>query len=296
MSVAGMAVCRSWWSRFAGHVQHSYVFCVQVEECVVCSDKPAAVLFKPCDHMCACEGIEWYIGLAVLPVFLIVFFTALCIKRVVCYRCVYPHCVCQCLWDLFLTVVRRTNVHPTLMLILLMHLIGIFPARSNWHRFFLNPVHVVFYLHFLLWCSTSYFSDLLKTSPYSTPSTLFAIADWSIVSFNSNMCIKSLTVFLFFAAFHTLLWQCISLYLSKFPLCFMLDTIFSCHHGCWLSIALQSTLRNTFPCTTSPHSFDLIHPNLILVVTVAPLPLLIPTLSPNICTSPYCLHLVTGTY
>ena len=29
---------------------------VQIEECVVCSDKPAAVLFEPCGHMCACEG------------------------------------------------------------------------------------------------------------------------------------------------------------------------------------------------------------------------------------------------
>lgn len=28
---------------------------LQIEECVVCSDKKAAVLFKPCGHMCACE-------------------------------------------------------------------------------------------------------------------------------------------------------------------------------------------------------------------------------------------------
>ncbi|KAL3226828.1 hypothetical protein MRX96_024655 [Rhipicephalus microplus] len=28
----------------------------KVEECVVCSDKKASVLFKPCGHMCACEG------------------------------------------------------------------------------------------------------------------------------------------------------------------------------------------------------------------------------------------------
>ncbi|GLH14268.1 E3 ubiquitin-protein ligase mind-bomb [Gryllus bimaculatus] len=28
----------------------------KIEECVVCSDKKASVLFKPCGHMCACEG------------------------------------------------------------------------------------------------------------------------------------------------------------------------------------------------------------------------------------------------
>jgi len=28
----------------------------QIEECVVCSDKKASVLFKPCGHMCACDG------------------------------------------------------------------------------------------------------------------------------------------------------------------------------------------------------------------------------------------------
>lgn len=30
--------------------------CLQIEECVVCSDKKAAVLFQPCGHMCACES------------------------------------------------------------------------------------------------------------------------------------------------------------------------------------------------------------------------------------------------
>lgn len=29
---------------------------LQIEECVVCSDKKAAVLFQPCGHMCACES------------------------------------------------------------------------------------------------------------------------------------------------------------------------------------------------------------------------------------------------
>lgn len=34
-----------------------YVYCtLQIEECVVCSDKKAAVLFQPCGHMCACES------------------------------------------------------------------------------------------------------------------------------------------------------------------------------------------------------------------------------------------------
>ncbi|KAH9491444.1 hypothetical protein Btru_032197 [Bulinus truncatus] len=28
----------------------------KIEECVVCSDKKASVLFKPCGHMCACDG------------------------------------------------------------------------------------------------------------------------------------------------------------------------------------------------------------------------------------------------
>ena len=34
----------------------AYVLVVQIEECVVCSDKKASVLFRPCGHMCACEG------------------------------------------------------------------------------------------------------------------------------------------------------------------------------------------------------------------------------------------------
>lgn len=29
---------------------------LQIEECVVCSDKKASVLFMPCAHMCACDG------------------------------------------------------------------------------------------------------------------------------------------------------------------------------------------------------------------------------------------------
>jgi hypothetical protein len=29
---------------------------LQIEECVVCSDKKASVLFRPCGHMCACDG------------------------------------------------------------------------------------------------------------------------------------------------------------------------------------------------------------------------------------------------
>ena len=32
------------------------MFFLQIEECVVCSDKKASVLFKPCGHMCACES------------------------------------------------------------------------------------------------------------------------------------------------------------------------------------------------------------------------------------------------
>jgi len=30
--------------------------CSQIEECVVCSDRKAGVLFRPCGHMCACES------------------------------------------------------------------------------------------------------------------------------------------------------------------------------------------------------------------------------------------------
>lgn len=30
--------------------------CSQIEECVVCSDRKADVLFRPCGHMCVCEG------------------------------------------------------------------------------------------------------------------------------------------------------------------------------------------------------------------------------------------------
>lgn len=29
---------------------------LQIEECLVCSDKKSSVLFKPCGHMCACES------------------------------------------------------------------------------------------------------------------------------------------------------------------------------------------------------------------------------------------------
>ncbi len=35
---------------------HIHLFVFQIEECVVCSDKKASVLFKPCGHMCACES------------------------------------------------------------------------------------------------------------------------------------------------------------------------------------------------------------------------------------------------
>ena len=31
-------------------------YAFQIEECVVCSDKKASVLFQPCGHMCACDG------------------------------------------------------------------------------------------------------------------------------------------------------------------------------------------------------------------------------------------------
>lgn len=34
-------------------------FNFQIEECVVCSDKRASILFKPCGHMCACDGELW---------------------------------------------------------------------------------------------------------------------------------------------------------------------------------------------------------------------------------------------
>ena len=37
---------------------------VQIEECVVCSDKMAAVLFHPCGHMCACDGKNAILKLA----------------------------------------------------------------------------------------------------------------------------------------------------------------------------------------------------------------------------------------
>ena len=35
---------------------HVDYFLLQIEECVVCSDKKASVLFMPCAHMCACDG------------------------------------------------------------------------------------------------------------------------------------------------------------------------------------------------------------------------------------------------
>lgn len=31
-------------------------FVLQIEECVVCSDKKASVLFRPCSHLCACDS------------------------------------------------------------------------------------------------------------------------------------------------------------------------------------------------------------------------------------------------
>jgi len=41
---------------FVRSVSYFSSFLFQIEECVVCSDKKAAVLFKPCGHMCACES------------------------------------------------------------------------------------------------------------------------------------------------------------------------------------------------------------------------------------------------
>ncbi|KAK4337138.1 hypothetical protein RND71_043356 [Anisodus tanguticus] len=37
-------------------VERHHFQIVRIEECVVCSDKTANILFKPCGHMCACEG------------------------------------------------------------------------------------------------------------------------------------------------------------------------------------------------------------------------------------------------
>lgn len=44
-----------WDSQLSDQTGHLFV-CFQIEECVVCSDKKAAVLFQPCGHMCACES------------------------------------------------------------------------------------------------------------------------------------------------------------------------------------------------------------------------------------------------
>lgn len=48
---------------------HCKPFCFlhpQIEECVVCSDKKAAVLFQPCGHMCACESKSTFTLLPIL--------------------------------------------------------------------------------------------------------------------------------------------------------------------------------------------------------------------------------------
>ena len=85
----------------------------QIEECVVCSDKKAAVLFQPCGHMCACESKFTSILLAaselktilvkngLLTVFLFVF-TRLCQPheevRTVPGCCRTPHPFRYVLW------------------------------------------------------------------------------------------------------------------------------------------------------------------------------------------------------
>lgn len=39
------------------NMNNKVVCCLfQIEECVVCSDKKASIMFKPCGHMCACDG------------------------------------------------------------------------------------------------------------------------------------------------------------------------------------------------------------------------------------------------
>lgn len=38
------------------HQSSCLFFFFQIEDCLVCSDSPSSVLFKPCNHMVACEG------------------------------------------------------------------------------------------------------------------------------------------------------------------------------------------------------------------------------------------------
>lgn len=43
-------------SEFHSRLRVIMDICSQIEECVVCSDRKAGMLFHPCGHMCACEG------------------------------------------------------------------------------------------------------------------------------------------------------------------------------------------------------------------------------------------------
>ena len=35
-----------------------FFFGLQLEDCIVCSDKPSRTLFKPCNHLVACEDCD----------------------------------------------------------------------------------------------------------------------------------------------------------------------------------------------------------------------------------------------
>lgn len=66
---------------------------MQIEECVVCSDKQASVLFKPCGHMCACDGKICFLFLY------FVVYTCVCD-----YVLVFGGFFCFTLWHIVITI------------------------------------------------------------------------------------------------------------------------------------------------------------------------------------------------
>ena len=59
MYLCTLSICLfSVWLVAVLHNCHHYLMFShsQIEECHVCTDKKSSVLFKPCGHMCACDG------------------------------------------------------------------------------------------------------------------------------------------------------------------------------------------------------------------------------------------------
>ena len=100
--------------------------------------------------------------------------------------------------------------------------------------------HILFGLHFFLWPSTSISNALLKKWPSSLLNTwpyqwiLFAIGNWSIVSFKHSMNIKAEDLFLSFSCTpHIALTMDLSILSSNSHLTFFQTPCFTTIQYCW---------------------------------------------------------------